>query len=103
MTLKWPLGCLESLKMHICIETNAPEKREYTPSARFFQVRGMPQLCVFLAQSLSEPLRHIRDHCTSAPIPLYLYINYYVMSGADGGAVAVQCGAVVVQFPPLVQ
>ena len=93
----------ECLNIRICIKTNAPEKRIYLPSAIFFPVRVMPQSCIFFVMSLSSLLRHIHDHCTSAPITLYLYINYYVMLGAVSGAVVVQCGAVVVQFLPVVQ
>ena len=94
---------IERLKAHISIKTKASEKREYLLSAGFFPVRVMPQLSIFLAVSTSESLRRIWNHCTTAPFLLYLYINYYLNSGADGGAVKVQCGAVKVQLYPLVQ
>ena len=82
-------GC-ERLKAHICLRNSASEKREYTPSAQIFQVCVMPQLCNFIDMSLAGLLRLTRNHCTSAPFILYLYIYYYVEYGAHGGAVGVQ-------------
>ena len=92
----------EYLNILICIETNAPEKRIYLPSATFFLVRVMPQSSIFFVMSLCNLLRHTHYHCTTAPFTLYLYINYYVICGAVSGAVEVQCGAVEVQFLPVV-
>ena len=80
-------GGRKRLEALMGIKNTAPEKRRCLPFAGFFQMCVMPHISIFFDIYFSNLLRHIENHCTSAPFILFLYINYYL-----------RCGAVMVQM-----